>query len=97
LSGICSDCAQDPSTTIHALLSRQHLAQAKVIDVHKICASCSSVPQAEKVVCDSIDCPVLYARVAAERDVEDLGDVDELVERLKEVDVRSVRGEGLDW
>lgn len=47
----------------------------------------------ERIMCDSIDCPVLYARVAAERDVEDLGDVGGLVERLE----AGVGLSGLDW
>ena len=92
--GICEDCTSDPATTAHALLSRQHIAQSKLVDTHKLCASCSSTPMSEKVLCDSVDCPVLYARVAAERDVEDLGDVDELVTRLRDDGGSSG---GLDW
>lgn len=48
----------------------------------------------EKVLCDSVDCPVLYAKVAAERDAEDLGDVEELVARLRDDEGKSG---GLDW
>jgi len=89
IPGICQDCTSDAATTTHALLSRQHIAQSKLVDTHKICASCSNTPLNEKIMCDSIDCPVLYARVAAERDVEDLGDLEGLIGRL---------GEGkLDW
>jgi DNA polymerase zeta len=93
-AGICEDCTSDPATTAHALLSRQHIAQSKLVDTHKLCASCSGTPVSEKVLCDSVDCPVLYAKVAAERDAEDLGDVDELVARLKDDGGRSG---GLDW
>lgn len=93
IQGVCEECVADPGKTTHALLSRQQMAQKKLVDTHRICASCSSTPPSEKVLCDSIDCPVLYARVAAQRDVDDLGDVDELVAQLKD---REVEG-GLEW
>jgi len=80
---VCNDCAGEPSTTTHALLSRQHLAQDKLKSYHAICASCSSTPLNDRILCDSIDCPVLYARVQAQRDVEDLGDVSEILAKLE--------------
>ena len=83
-SGICGECVADPSNAAHALLSRQHIAQKKLVDTHKICASCSSTPMQDKVLCDSIDCPVMYARVAASRDVEELADIPDLVKDLDE-------------
>ena len=33
-------------------------------------------------MCDSVDCPVLYSKVRAERDVEDLIGVSDIVARL---------------
>ena len=80
---MCSICRLDPSTTSHALLSRQHLAEAKVLDTQKICASCSSTPVGERILCDSIDCPVTYARTAATRDVDDLNDIPSLLAELQ--------------
>lgn len=46
------------------------------------------MPPAEKILCDSIDCPNTFARVAAEREVEDLEDVGELLLELKLEDER---------
>lgn len=48
------------------------MAQSRLSDIHKICASCADTPVGEKVLCDSIDCPITYARVRAEGDVEDV-------------------------
>jgi DNA polymerase zeta len=72
LAEICAECTSDPSRTSHTLLSRTHLAQSRLSAIHRICSSCSSTPIAEPVMCDSIDCPVMYQRVRAVRDVEDL-------------------------
>lgn len=34
-------------------------------------------------MCDSIDCPITYARTQAQRDVEDLGDVQAILGQLR--------------
>ena len=68
---------------MHTLLSRQHIAQEKLLSTHKICASCSATPLHDRIMCDSIDCPMLYARVQAHRDVEDLVDVQKLLGGLE--------------
>ncbi|WVQ70034.1 uncharacterized protein L199_008258 [Kwoniella botswanensis] len=81
-SALCMECQSDPSTTTHALLSRTQLASRKLLDLQKVCASCSSTPPGEKILCDSIDCPITYARIGAERDVEDLEEVAELLKEL---------------
>lgn len=52
------------------------------------------MPPAEKIMCDSIDCPNTFARVAVEREVEDLEDVGELLLELKLEDEKS---EDLNW
>lgn len=103
--GLCKACAAEPSTTTHALLSRQHLAEEKLAAIHQLCSSCSGTPVHERNLCDSIDCPVLYARVQAHRDVEDLGEVRAVVERMKNIELDDAvdeSGEGefghaLDW
>ncbi|ORX33427.1 hypothetical protein BD324DRAFT_585143 [Kockovaella imperatae] len=100
---ICSICRTEPSTTTHALLSRQHLAQQRLLDTHKICASCSSTPVGERILCDSIDCPVTYARVTATRDVDDLADVPDILEEFnasahhEEIVTSAVLAGPLDW
>jgi DNA polymerase zeta len=70
----------------------------------KICASCSSTPTTERILCDSIDCPVLYTRTAANRDLEDLGEVRGILEKLR-IDAEEKGEEGdlgefahaMDW
>ncbi|OCF36582.1 DNA polymerase zeta subunit [Kwoniella heveanensis BCC8398] len=98
-STLCDECRSDPSTTSHALLSRQHLAQSKLLSLQRICASCSSTPVGEKILCDSIDCPITYARVGSERDVADLEEIGGLVQELKsqdEAQAAAAVAEGLD-
>lgn len=95
---VCAVCRLSPSTTAHALSSRQHLAQEKLKSFHTICASCSSTPLHERILCDSIDCPITYARTQALRDAEDMSEVGTLLQQLEvggETDERE--GHDIEW
>lgn len=94
---VCSDCSSDPSRTSHALLSRDHIAQSRVSALHQICASCSSTPVQEPILCDSIDCPITYARVQATRDAEDLRGVHGVLAQVNEGDEERVGGRKPFW
>lgn len=89
---LCTSCRDEPAATAHALLSRQHAAHSRVAELQRICASCAGTGPAERVLCDSIDCPALYARARAEKDVTDVADVPALVAELDQQDTLD-----LDW
>jgi hypothetical protein len=55
-----------------------------VIAAQRICASCSSTPISDEVRCDSIDCSVLYARVKAAWDLDDVAEIPKLVGALQD-------------
>ena len=82
---ICERCRAPAklSSTLHVLLSRLHLAESRVISAQRICASCSSTPISDEVRCDSIDCSVLYARVKAAWDLDDVAEIPQLVRGLQ--------------
>lgn len=79
---VCDECRHAPAESAEALLRAEHDAQARLIDLQRICASCSGTPAGERLLCDSVDCPVMYTRVAAERDAQDTGRARELVSQL---------------
>ena len=54
-----------------------------MISAQRICASCSSTPISDEVRCDSIDCSVLYARVKAAWDLDDVAEIPKLVVALQ--------------
>jgi hypothetical protein len=83
---VCERCRKDEniSSTLHTLLSRLHLAESRVISAQRICASCSSTPISDEVRCDSIDCSVLYARVKAAWDLDDVAGIPKLVDALQQ-------------
>jgi DNA polymerase zeta len=100
-SGICKLCVETPATSAHAILSREHLAQEKLATLHKICASCSGTPLNDKILCDSIDCPITYARTQAGRDMDDMVDVRRALDVLDlespEKKQEGPWGSALDW
>lgn len=67
-------------------MSRYHLADSRLQSAHRICASCSSTPLAEPQRCDSLDCPVLYARVKAGWEADDVRAIPGLVMELERDD-----------
>lgn len=80
---ICAECLATPDVAAHALLAHENAMHARVRDIHRICASCAGTPVAEPVLCNSVDCPVMYARVAGERDAEDAAGSHRLLAQLE--------------
>ncbi len=94
--GVCEKCRQDLPGTVHALLSRYHLAQSRLVSSTRICSSCSSTPLGEPQKCESIDCPVLYARVKSRWEAEDMQGIPQLVQELELEDAARLRGRDAD-
>lgn len=80
---MCGECAAEPDVTAHTLLAREHVAQARMADLQRVCASCAGTPVGDTVLCRSIDCPVTYARTSAEKDAAEVGDVRALIKSLE--------------
>lgn len=68
-NSVCDRCKQDPKVTVAELLGRVHRAERRLINVQRICASCSSVQPTEPIECENVDCAWLYERVKATRKV----------------------------
>ncbi|KAL6237097.1 hypothetical protein BDW75DRAFT_205172 [Aspergillus navahoensis] len=59
---VCSDCMRQSHVSLLELVSRQRQAEQKVANLERVCRSCMDVPFGDEVKCDSLDCPVFYAR-----------------------------------
>ncbi|KAL5049890.1 hypothetical protein BDW71DRAFT_174245 [Aspergillus fruticulosus] len=59
---VCSDCVRQSHVSLLELVSRQRQAEQKVANLERVCRSCMDVPFGDEVKCDSLDCPVFYAR-----------------------------------
>lgn len=73
--------------TIYTLSCRQSDTQTKLSNLLTVCESCSGVPRAvsddDGIVdhpCDSLDCPVFFARIRAKDDVRATSTYDDLME-----------------
>ncbi|KLT41724.1 hypothetical protein CC85DRAFT_328733 [Cutaneotrichosporon oleaginosum] len=80
---VCRACRDAPDEAAYSLLAKEGDVQRRVRDLHSVCASCSSIPPGETMLCDSIDCPITYARVAAERDAADAAEAHALLAQLE--------------
>lgn len=71
LTGLCMDCEGNPQAASHTLLSTAHLATLRRNDIHRICATCSNLPVLDEQECESVDCPMLYARMRSKAEVSE--------------------------
>ncbi|KAI8158994.1 DNA polymerase zeta catalytic subunit [Colletotrichum sp. SAR 10_65] len=60
---LCPRCEQDAPSSLFNLQTRLNHEERKYMEVVRICRSCSGLPAADDVPCDSKDCPVFYSRV----------------------------------
>lgn len=67
----CNKCKADPVGTAHALESRASAIEERTQSIKAVCAACASLPVHEADMCDSVDCPVLYSRIKANRELDD--------------------------
>lgn len=59
---LCTTCLAHKSLTLVSLQGRLGRSEKRLLDIQKICQSCSAVSPLDEVKCDSQDCPVFYSR-----------------------------------
>ena len=92
---VCEDCTSPPNlaSSLHALSSRYHLSTSRLLSIQRACASCASTAVSEHVKCESVDCPVLYARIKAGNEVQDTEGLIGVVNRLDKQERKGWEGE----
>ncbi|KAG2154856.1 hypothetical protein DEU56DRAFT_770809 [Suillus clintonianus] len=81
--GICEICRRTPQETMPTLLEQIRKGEARLLDAHRVCASCASTANAEPNECINIDCPWLFDRKKAERRTEFLEGLEGIMEDLE--------------
>ncbi|KAL2853944.1 hypothetical protein BJY01DRAFT_232110 [Aspergillus pseudoustus] len=59
---LCAVCLQNSHVALLELISRLRRAEQKVVNLERVCRSCMDIPFGDDVKCNSLDCPVFYAR-----------------------------------
>ncbi|KAJ3734863.1 hypothetical protein DFJ43DRAFT_1130593 [Lentinula guzmanii] len=80
--GLCTQCRRQPQLTLAGLSNRIRSNEKRLIDTHKVCASCTGSTLDEAAQCESIDCSWLYARKRGETRIEFLEFLQDLVQGL---------------
>lgn len=88
--GICEDCQVNSQEAIPNLLRRLHKGERRLLDTHKVCATCTANALAEPIECVNIDCPWLYERNKAERKTDFLEGLQAVVEDLDFTDNENI-------
>ncbi|KAL4924882.1 DNA-directed DNA polymerase zeta catalytic subunit REV3 [Aspergillus undulatus] len=90
---VCAECMQRPHISLLDLVLRQRQAEQKVANLERVCRSCMDVPFGDDVKCDSLDCPVFYART---RSVAHLKYTDAVLGPVIDL-LQDNCGDGLKW
>ena len=67
---ICNDCKRDSQKTVLALSEKIFELERKKMEINRICDSCCL--RSFDTDCESLDCPVLYARFRSDRDAKQI-------------------------
>ncbi|KAJ3766592.1 hypothetical protein FB446DRAFT_381067 [Lentinula raphanica] len=68
--GLCTNCRRQPQLTLAGLSNRIRSNEQRLVDTHKVCASCTGTNLEEAEQCESLDCSWLYARKRVEGRIE---------------------------
>ena len=83
ITGVCDACRDRPQMTITGLLHLIQKGENRLLDVQRICSSCTGSAQGEPVQCVSIDCPWFFERKKAKRKVEFLTVLEEIIDGIE--------------
>ena len=69
---LCTDCLANPARTHLTANNRLLTAGSRCTALASVCATCAQIPVGDADNCFSTDCPNLYSRMKADREVGDL-------------------------
>ncbi|KAG9075359.1 DNA polymerase zeta [Ceratobasidium sp. UAMH 11750] len=87
---ICEDCFEDRQFSAKLLLDKVRVVERRARNAQILCATCTSSPVAEPVMCESLDCPWMYARIKSAQNLEGIKGIQELVARLPELSMEDI-------
>ncbi len=80
---ICPKCLADRPTSLLSLRTRLSDAERRLLDLQRVCQSCSGMAPLDEVKCDSKDCPVFYTRTRQKARLKtERGMVEPVIEEL---------------
>ncbi|RDB28579.1 DNA polymerase zeta catalytic subunit [Hypsizygus marmoreus] len=82
--GLCDDCYFSPQPTIASLSARIQSNEKRLMNAHRICATCTGSGLSDPIKCESLDCPWFFSRKRAENKQGFLAAVEEVVHGLND-------------
>ncbi|KAG8701368.1 DNA polymerase zeta [Ceratobasidium sp. 395] len=87
---ICEGCFEDREFSAKVLLDKVRMAERRARNAHMLCATCTSTPTAEPILCESLDCPWMYARVKSAQNLETIQGIQELIIQLPKLSIEDI-------
>ncbi|KAJ1311572.1 hypothetical protein OPQ81_010055 [Rhizoctonia solani] len=78
-TNVCDDCLDDPLLSGKTLLEKVRRVERRVRGAQLVCAMCAESPASETIMCESLECPWMYARVKNAQKLENTKQIQALI------------------
>ncbi|KAH7345127.1 hypothetical protein B0J17DRAFT_712735 [Rhizoctonia solani] len=81
-TNVCDDCLDDPLLSGKTLLEKVRRVERRVKGAQLVCATCTESPASETIMCESMECPWMYARVKNAQKLENSKQIQALIDQF---------------
>ncbi|KAG8688934.1 DNA polymerase zeta [Ceratobasidium sp. 423] len=87
-TNVCDDCLDDPLLSGKTLLEKVRRVERRIKGVQLVCATCTESPPSEIIMCESLECPWMYARVKNTQKLENIKQIQMLINQFPTLKVQ---------
>ncbi|KEP54925.1 DNA polymerase type-B family catalytic domain protein [Rhizoctonia solani 123E] len=88
-TNVCDDCLDDPLLSGKTLLEKVRRVERRVKGAQLVCAMCTESPASETIMCESLDCPWMYARVKNAQKLENIKQIQALITQFPSLKIQA--------
>ncbi|CAE6411247.1 unnamed protein product [Rhizoctonia solani] len=81
-TNVCDDCLDDPLLSGKTLLEKVRKVERRIKGVQLVCATCTESPASEAIMCESLECSWMYARVKNAQKLENIKQIQALINQF---------------
>ncbi|CAE7105599.1 unnamed protein product, partial [Rhizoctonia solani] len=88
-TNVCDDCLDDPLLSGKTLLEKIRRIERRVRGAQLVCATCTESPASETIMCESLDCPWMYARVKHAQKLQNIKQIQALITQFPSLSIQA--------
>ncbi|CEL57589.1 DNA polymerase zeta subunit [Rhizoctonia solani AG-1 IB] len=96
-TNVCDDCLDDPLLSGKTLLEKVRRVERRAKGAQLVCATCTESPASETIMCESLECPWMYARVKNAQKLENIKQIQALITEFPALMIQAKDDSHLDF